>query len=46
VDFPEPREEWLRYVVARRADGGGVETETRPVVFTRRAPAAPVRSVA
>jgi succinate dehydrogenase / fumarate reductase flavoprotein subunit/fumarate reductase flavoprotein subunit len=38
-DFPERRDdEWLRYVVARRTPGGAIETETRPVAFTRRRP--------
>jgi succinate dehydrogenase/fumarate reductase flavoprotein subunit len=42
-DFPERRdEEWLRYIVARRTDDGSVETETRPVEFTRRRPPVPV----
>jgi succinate dehydrogenase / fumarate reductase flavoprotein subunit/fumarate reductase flavoprotein subunit len=38
-DFPERRDhEWLRYVVARQTSGGEVETETRPVRFTRSNP--------
>jgi succinate dehydrogenase/fumarate reductase flavoprotein subunit len=37
-DFPERDDAWLRYVVARRDGGGRIETETRPVVFTRRQP--------
>jgi succinate dehydrogenase/fumarate reductase flavoprotein subunit len=42
-DFPERHdEEWLRYIVARRTDDGYVETETRPVEFTRRRPPVPV----
>jgi succinate dehydrogenase/fumarate reductase flavoprotein subunit len=41
-DFPERSDEdWLRYVVAR-VDGEAVETETRPVVFTRSQPPAAV----
>ncbi|HVW90519.1 MAG TPA: FAD-binding protein [Gaiellaceae bacterium] len=34
-DFPERRDEWLRYVVARQTDDGSLETSTRPVEFTR-----------
>lgn len=46
-DFPERRDDvWLRYVVARRGDGGGVELETRPVELTRRQPPAAVGSPA
>jgi succinate dehydrogenase / fumarate reductase flavoprotein subunit/fumarate reductase flavoprotein subunit len=46
-DYPERRDEtWLRYVVARRSGDGEVDTETRPVVFSRRRPAAPARSAA
>lgn len=41
-DFPTRRDdEWLRFVVARRTDDGKIETETRPVAFTRRWPPAP-----
>jgi succinate dehydrogenase/fumarate reductase flavoprotein subunit len=42
ADFPERRdEEWFRYVVARQASSGEIETETRPVHFTRSRPPAP-----
>jgi succinate dehydrogenase/fumarate reductase flavoprotein subunit len=34
-DFPEPDAAWLRYVVSRLGPESEVETETRPVVFTR-----------
>lgn len=44
-DFPQRRDgEWLRYVVTRRLADGELETETRPVVFTRRAPELAVAS--
>ncbi len=39
-DFPEQRDEWLRYVLVRRSLDGAVETETRPVEFTRLRPPA------
>ncbi|HEY5058752.1 MAG TPA: FAD-dependent oxidoreductase [Gaiellaceae bacterium] len=39
VDHPTRRDdEWLRYLVASRTDGGDLELETRPVRLTRRAP--------
>jgi fumarate reductase flavoprotein subunit len=39
-DFPERRDaEWLRFVVSRRLPSGEIETETRPVEFTRHVPA-------
>jgi succinate dehydrogenase / fumarate reductase flavoprotein subunit/fumarate reductase flavoprotein subunit len=34
-DFPERRDEWLRFVVTQQAEDGSLETETRPVEFTR-----------
>jgi succinate dehydrogenase / fumarate reductase flavoprotein subunit/fumarate reductase flavoprotein subunit len=46
-DFRERRDDaWLRYVVARRSPDGEVETETRPVAFTRWAPEAAAVSAA
>jgi succinate dehydrogenase / fumarate reductase flavoprotein subunit/fumarate reductase flavoprotein subunit len=43
-DFPDRRDDaWLRYVVTRHASAdGSLVTETRPVVFSRRRPPAPV----
>jgi len=38
-DFPDQDDEnWLRFVVTRRRESGGVETDFRPIEFTRRSP--------